>query len=90
MAITRKIEIVNRLGLHARAAAVFVRTASAFSSEISVAGQGRQANGKSIMSVMMLQAVCGSELEITVTGEDEEAAMSAIAALVAGRFGEAE
>lgn len=88
--ITKTLLICNKLGLHARAASEFIKTASAFGSSITVKNPNREANGKSIMSVMMLQAACGTEIEVTITGEDEAEAMDAIEALVANRFGEAE
>lgn len=88
--INRTVEIINKLGLHARAASKFVKTASGFASEISVKKGNRSANGKSIMAVMMLAASRGSQLELTVTGSDEEAAMAALQQLIADRFGEAE
>lgn len=86
--IERELPIVNRLGLHARAAARLVQAASAFRSDIQVAHRGRQVNAKSIMGLMMLAATCGSTLRLAVDGPDEEAAAAAIAALVADRFGE--
>lgn len=86
--IERELPIVNRLGLHARAAARLVQAASAFRSDIQVAYRGRQVNAKSIMGLMMLAATCGSTLRLAVDGPDEEAAAAAIAALVAARFGE--
>ena len=86
--IERELPIVNRLGLHARAAARLVQAASAFRSDIQVAYRGRQVNAKSIMGLMMLAATCGSTLRLAVDGPDEEAAAAAIAALVADRFGE--
>ena len=88
--ISKKLEIKNKLGLHARAASVFVKTAGAFSSEITVTNPENEANGKSIMAVMMLQAAQGSEIEITVNGDDELAALSAIENIVLQRFGEDE
>ncbi len=88
--LKKKLPIVNILGLHARAASVFVKTASAFSSTIDVSNPEKQANGKSIMSMMLLQAACGSEIDISIEGEDEAEAMVAIEALVADKFGESE
>ena len=82
------ITIVNRLGLHARAAAKFVQTATRFASEISVTKDGKRVNGKSIMGVMMLAAAQGADLEIRTEGPDDEEALSALTALVADRFGE--
>jgi len=88
--LTQQITILNKLGLHARAASVFVKTAGAFASEIKVTHEENEANGKSIMSMMMLAASCGTDLVITVEGEDEEEAMTAIADIINNRFGEAE
>lgn len=88
--IIRSVEIINKLGLHARAASKFVKTASAFASEITLKKGSRSANGKSIMAVMMLAASRGSVLELTADGRDEEAAMAALETLIAERFGEAE
>ncbi|HSG87711.1 MAG TPA: HPr family phosphocarrier protein [Pseudomonadales bacterium] len=88
--VERELEIINKLGLHARAAAQFVKVAGAFGSEVRVAREGRDADGKSIMAVMMLAASCGTRIRVTTEGDDEEAAMEAISALVADRFGEEE
>lgn len=88
--ITRTLQICNRLGLHARAASVLVKTASAFASRITVSNPQKDANGKSIMSIMMLEAAFGTEIEVTIEGDDEVEAMAAIERLVADRFGEAE
>jgi phosphocarrier protein len=84
----RELMIVNRLGLHARAAAKFVSVASRFESEISVSRDGRNVNGKSIMGIMMLAASKGTSIEITTEGPDEEQALEALANLIAGRFEE--
>lgn len=88
--ITRTLQIQNKLGLHARSASVFVKTASAFASQITVRGPQKEANGKSIMSMMMLEAAFGSQVEVTVEGEDETEAMDAIERLIADKFGEDE
>ena len=88
--IVKVIEIKNKLGLHARAASVFVKTAGAFSAEITVSNPNKEANGKNIMSMMLLQAVCGSEIKVEINGDDEEAAMQAITALIEDKFGEPE
>ena len=81
---------MNKLGLHARAAAKFVTLASQYSSSIQVTRGGQQVNGKSIMGVMMLAAAKGSSINITAEGEDEEAAIQSLEELVQGRFGENE
>jgi phosphocarrier protein HPr len=86
----RSVTIVNKLGLHARAAARLVTTASAFSSHIDVAKDGQTVNGKSIMGIMMLAASRGTELVITISGEDEIEAADSIEQLIADRFGEHE
>lgn len=82
--------IINKLGLHARAAAKLVSTASGFSSQIQVGHSGRMVDCKSIMSVMMLAASKGSELDVTCEGSDETAAMDAIRDLINRRFDEDE
>ena len=87
---SRAVTIVNKLGLHARAAAKLVSTASGFAAEVSLDRNGQQVNGKSIMGVMMLAASKGSELTLTTDGEDEKEAMQALVALIDNRFGEGE
>lgn len=84
----RTIQIVNKLGLHARASAKFVKLASEFTSEITLARSGQKVNGKSIMGIMMLAAGYGTELELCAGGPDEDQAMNALAALVEDGFGE--
>lgn len=86
----RNVELVNRLGLHARAAAKFVNVSSGFSSEITVQFNDEEVNGKSILGLLLLAAPCGSRLTIRATGEDADLALAAIESLVAGRFGESE
>ncbi len=86
--IEREATIVNQDGLHARPAAQIVRMANSFASDIELAKDGVGVNGKSIMGVMMLAAECGSCIVIRADGPDAEAAVSALAALVAGGFGE--
>jgi len=88
--IDREVMIVNRLGLHARAAAKFVTLASAFQSDIQLARNGRQVNGKSIMGVMMLAASQGTRLRLIVEGEDEQEAAQELERLIVERFGEEE
>lgn len=88
--LTQQVTIVNRLGLHARAAAKFVQTAAAFTCEISVIKAGNKVNGKSIMGLMMLAASQGTTLELVTSGDNEEGAMQALVALIADRFGESE
>jgi len=86
----RPVTIVNKLGLHARAAARFVTVASSFSSSIGIAKDGQKVNGKSIMGVMMLAASRGTELTIITEGSDETEAADSLAKLVTERFGEQE
>lgn len=88
--LRREITIVNKLGLHARAAAKFVTLASRFESEVRLARGSREVNGKSIMGVMMLAAAKGAVLELTVDGADEGEAAVALEQLVRERFGESE
>jgi phosphocarrier protein len=82
--------IVNKLGLHARAAAKLTHVAGAYSCEIWLSRSGRRVNAKSIMGVMMLAAGKGSEVLIEAEGADAGAALAALAALIADRFGEGE
>ncbi len=86
----RELEIVNRLGLHARASAKLTQLASRFQSQVFLSRNGRRVNAKSIMGVMMLAAAKGATVTLETEGADEDAAMAALAALVAGRFGEGE
>jgi phosphocarrier protein len=86
--VSKEVTIVNKLGLHARAAARFVNLASQFKSEVHLARDGRRVNGKSIMGVMMLAAARGTTLVLDVTGDDEQEALSQLEELVAQRFGE--
>ena len=88
--IKQQLEIINKLGLHARASSKFTQTASRFKSEVWIARNGRRVNGKSIRGVMMLAAGKGATVELEVNGEDEAAAMDAIVALINNRFDEAE
>lgn len=85
-----EMEIVNRLGLHARAAAKFVTLAGRFESSVELLFGDQQVNGKSIMAVMMLAARQGMSLQMEVEGADEVEAAECLAALVADRFGEPE
>ena len=93
---TGSIEIVNKLGLHARAASRLVKTTKLFAARISLRRQdasddgGDAADAKSIMAVLMLEAACGTTLELACDGPDEAEAFAAVSALVANRFGEGE
>jgi phosphocarrier protein HPr len=84
----RRVTVVNSHGIHARPAAEIVKTAAKFKSNITIIRDDLDVNGKSIMGVMMLAAECGSEVVIRAEGEDEAAAIDALAALVASKFGE--
>ena len=88
--MTRSVTLVNKLGLHARAAASFVKLAAAFDCDINVAHNGKKVSGKSIMGMMMLAAAKGSTLEISAAGPDASKAVADLESLVAGRFGESE
>jgi phosphocarrier protein len=84
------LTIVNKLGLHARAAAKLVKSASSYESDIFLKRQQREANGKCIMGVMMLAAGKGTEIELVVSGDDEQSAMSELKNLIQSGFGEEE
>jgi len=88
MTVERKVVIVNANGLHARPAAEIVKVATKFKSDITMTRDDLEVNAKSIMGVMMLAAECGAELLVRATGPDEEAAVEALAALIARKFGE--
>lgn len=88
--IQTQVTIINKLGLHARAAAKFVGCASAFSSKIQAGRDGKLVDGKSIMSVMMLAAGKGTVLDLHIEGRDEEEALAALQALIENRFDEPE
>ena len=84
--IKKKLQILNKHGLHARPAALLVRTTGQFKSDVKIMKDGLIANGKSIMGVMTLAAEPGSDVEITVTGEDALEAMKAIEVLIENKF----
>jgi phosphocarrier protein len=84
----REVDIVNKLGLHARASAKLTQLAARYQSEVQMSRNGRKVNAKSIMGVMMLAAGKGSRVEIETEGPDEEEAMQAIVALIGDCFGE--
>jgi phosphocarrier protein len=84
----RTIKVVNETGIHARPAAEIVKLTSKYKSEITISRDGMDVNGKSIMGVMMLAAECGSEILVKANGDDADAALNALAALVASKFGE--
>ena len=83
-----KVEIINKLGLHARAALKFVELSSKHSSQVTVAREGREVNGKSIIGLMTLAAQKGATLNIATSGEDEKELLDALRALVSNKFGE--
>lgn len=85
-----EVEIVNRLGLHARASAKLTQLAGGFQSDVWMTRDGRRVNAKSIMGVMMLAAAKGSSVELETEGPDEQAAMDALVALIRDKFGEGE
>jgi len=84
----RSVKIVNRLGLHARAAARFVRAANAFKSRVTLSRDGKTMDGKSILGILLLAAAKGAELVVGADGEDEAEAVEALVGLVASGFGE--
>jgi phosphocarrier protein len=88
MVVSKELLIVNRLGLHARAAAQLVKTANQFASEITIQKEAEEVNAKSIMGILMLAAACGSRILVTIDGEDAEIAMNTIEELVNDGFGE--
>ena len=88
--IRTQVTIINKLGLHARAAAKFVACTSSFSSSIQTGMNGEMVDGKSIMSVMMLAAGKGSVLDLEIDGSDEEDALAALRSLIENRFEESE
>jgi len=89
MTMERTLQIVNKLGLHARAAAKLVTLAAKFKSDIRVSKDGREVSGKSIMGVMMLAAAKGSRITFRAEGPDAEKALDAIETLIARKFDEA-
>ena len=88
MSVSRDVQIVNPLGLHARPAAQLVKLASKYTSEVTISRDGMPINAKSIMGVMMLAAEQGATVSISAVGTDAEDAVNALAALVAAGFGE--
>jgi phosphocarrier protein len=88
--ITRSVEIRNRLGLHARAAAKLVHTASRFRSSVKIRKDGEEVDGKSILGILLLAASNGTTIEILVEGDDEKDAAAAVEDLITRRFDEDE
>ena len=88
--LQREAEIINKLGLHARASAKLTQVAGRFQSHVWVSRSGRRVNAKSIMGVMMLAAAMGSKVTVETDGPDEQQAMDAVTGLIAARFEESE
>ena len=86
----REVEIINKLGLHARASAKLTQLAAKYQSDVQMSRNGRKVNAKSIMGVMMLAAGKGAKVTVEVDGPDEAAAMDAIVALIGDCFGEGQ
>ncbi|MBM4298017.1 MAG: HPr family phosphocarrier protein [Deltaproteobacteria bacterium] len=88
--VVKKLEIKNKLGLHARAAALLVQTANKFAAQIKFAKDGQTTDGRSIMGVLTLAATQGSKIQVEASGEDAEQAVKAIERLIDARFNENE
>jgi len=88
--LKKKVKIINRLGLHARAAAKFVKMANRFKASVKIRKDDVQIDGKSILGILTLAAVQGTEITLTITGEDEKHAMKALVHLIQNRFEEEE
>ncbi|MCW9012638.1 MAG: HPr family phosphocarrier protein [Gammaproteobacteria bacterium] len=88
--LSQTIDITNKLGMHARAAAKFVNTASGFSSHVDVERNGQRVNGKSIMGVMMLAAAMGTQIILHINGDDAEQCLAALQTLINNKFDEDE
>lgn len=86
--LEQQFAIINKLGLHARASALFVKTASQFKSEIKVSREGIEVNGKSIMGIMMLAAAKGTQIVLNISGADESEAFEKLGELISNGFGE--
>ncbi len=86
--VSKHLTVTNKLGMHARPAAMFVKTASRYTADIFVEKDGEEVNGKSIMGLMMLAAGCGSKLKVTAQGVDAHKALEDIERLIAKKFDE--
>lgn len=86
--ITKQLTVLNKLGIHARPAAQFVRVAGRFQSDVTVEKDDESVDGKSIMGLMMLAVGCGAVIKVTADGPDEEETLQALQALVESKFGE--
>lgn len=87
--ITKTLTVLNKLGIHARPAAQFVRVASRFQADVTVEKDDESVDGKSIMGLMMLAVGCGAQIKVIAEGSDEAETIAALEELVAGKFGEA-
>jgi phosphocarrier protein HPr len=90
MKFQKTVQVINKLGLHARASAELVKIAMTYKSDIHLNLEGQSVDGKNIMGIMMLAATCGSQITITAEGEDADLALSAIVTVFSNRFGEKE
>ena len=88
--IIKKLEIKNKLGVHARAAALLVQTVNRFSAQVNISKDGQTTDGRSIMGVLTLAATQGSKIQVEANGEDAERAVKAIEKLIENRFNESE
>jgi phosphocarrier protein HPr len=88
--VVKKLEILNKLGLHARASALLVQTVNKFAAQVSISKDGQVADGRSIMAVLTLAATQGSKIQVEASGDDAERAIKAIEKLVEARFNENE
>ena len=88
--VSKEIEIKNKLGLHARAAAKLVHTAARFSSDVKVRRGGEEVDAKSILGILLLAAACGTRITVTASGSDEEEALRSIEQLIESKFDESE
>ena len=88
--IKKRVTIINKLGLHARAAVKFVNLANRFASSVRIEKEGSEIDGKSILGILTLAAVQGSEIVLSVSGKDEQAAFDALISLIKDRFNEEE
>ena len=88
--IEKKVTIINKLGLHARAAVKFVKLANRFSSSVKIEKDGVVIDGKSILGILTLAAVQGTKIRLSVSGEDEKVTLQSLVALIENKFGEEE
>jgi phosphocarrier protein len=88
--VVKKLEIVNKLGLHARASALLVQTVNKFTAQVNISKDGQTTDGRSIMGVLMLAATQGSKIQVEANGEDAERVVKALEKLIEARFNERE